>query len=629
VSIVASTQFSKLLATFCLLVMALSAPAVCQQSEPAPPPAEIPRIDFSNTRAFPHIFAPYYAPFVPAPQLDNSRRLEDLIVDGKLTLTLDDAISLALENNLQIAVARYDLPIAQTDLLRAKAGGATRGVAGSPQSTTLFAGSLGGGVGGSARVGDVGAGGLLGGAINAVAPSHCCDPDLFVSYGWSNAITPLNYTVVSGVRVETTHQTAVSAAYSQGFLTGTGISVSEASTILSSNTTTGIFNPEFVSSLSAGFSQHLLKGFGVRANARFLRIARNDTKYSMSVFRQSVMAEVAAAMTTYYGLLSDQEKIRVAQEGLDYAQKLLDDNQATAKTGHASQPGAQYDALRSQEAVALRQQDLIEAQSTFSQDAQSLKAIISKSFNEQLATVEIFPSDRLPEPHPDDVPPLAESLRLAEAHRPEIEQAGLDLLNAQVAIQATRNALLPSLDVYASYSLSGLDGTMRPTFASVFENNFPNLSYGVTLDLPIRNRTAQADAARALLEQSRFQVKMQDAKNQAVWDVNKAVSAVTQARDSLDASLRLVKLAHQVVEMQQKKFTEALATAEEVITEQQNLSIAEGHVIRARATYAKALIQYEEATGTLLDRHHSALSEAVDGEVNRVPGVPGASDPTH
>ena len=625
----ASTQFSRLLATVSLLGMALSAPAVCPQSEPAPVPAKSPRIDFSKARAFPNIFAPYYAPFVPVPQLDNSRRLEDLIVDGKLTLTLDDAIALALENNLQIAVARYDQPIAQTDLLRAKAGGATRGVAGSPQSTTLFAGSLGGGVGGSAWVGDVGAGGLLGGAINAVAPSHCCDPDLLVSYGWSNAITPLNYTVVSGVRVETTHQRAISAAYSQGFLTGTGISVSEASTILSSNTTTGIFNPEFVSSLSAGFSQHLLKGFGIRANARFLRIARNDTKYSMSVFRQSVMAEVAAAMTTYYGLLSDQEKIRVAQQGLDYAQKLLDDNQATAKSGPASQTGAEYDALRSQEAVALRQQDLIEAQSTFSQDAQSLKAIISKSFNEQFATVEIIPSDRLPEPHPDDVPPLAESLRMAEAHRPEIEQAGLDLLNAQVAIQATRNALLPSLDLYASYSLSGLDGAMRPTFANVFENNFPNLSYGVTLDLPIRNRTAQADAARALLEQGRFQVKMQDAKNQAVWDVSKAVSAVTQSRDGLNAALKLVKLARQVVEMQQKKFAEASATAEEVITEQQNLSIAEGHVIRAQATYAKALVQYEEATGTLLERHHIALSEAVDGEVNRAPGGPGANDPKH
>jgi hypothetical protein len=128
-----------------LLASCLPYCALCQQAEPAPVPAKAARIDFSNTRAFPRVFAPYYAPFVPAAQLDNSRRLEDLIVDGKLTLTLDDAIALTLENNLHIAVARYDLPIAQTDLLRAKAGGATRGVAGSPQSTTLFAGSLGGG----------------------------------------------------------------------------------------------------------------------------------------------------------------------------------------------------------------------------------------------------------------------------------------------------------------------------------------------------------------------------------------------------------------------------------------------------------------------------------------------------
>jgi outer membrane protein TolC len=224
------------------------------------------------------------------------------------------------------------------------------------------------------------------------------------------------------VRVERTHQTAVSSAYSQGFLTGTGISVSEASTILSSNTTTGIYNPEFVSSLSAGFSQHLLKGFGVRANARFLRIARNDTKYSMSVFRQSVMTEVAAAMTIYYGLLSDQESIRVAQQGLDYAQKLFNDDEAAAKAGHTSESGVQYDLLRSQEAVALRQQDLIEAQSAFSQDAQSLKAIISKSFNEQLATVEIVLSDQLPEPHSGDVPPVDEALRQAAAARALLEQ---------------------------------------------------------------------------------------------------------------------------------------------------------------------------------------------------------------
>ena len=150
-------------------------------------------------------------------------------------------------------------------------------------------------------------------------------------------------------------------------------------------------------------------------------------KYSVSVFRQNVIAALAAVMTTYYDLLADQENIRVAQEGLEYAQKLLADNQAEAKIGAA----AQYDVLRSQEEVALRQQVLLAAQNTFSQDAQSLKAKLSKSFNEELATVEIIPSDRLPEPHPEDVPALAEALREAASHRPEIEQVDLNLRNQQ------------------------------------------------------------------------------------------------------------------------------------------------------------------------------------------------------
>ena len=169
---------------------------------------------------------------------------------------------------------------------------------------------------------------------------------------------------------------AFSAGYSQGFLTGTSFSVSESSSRLSANATTALFNPDFVSSLSIGVSQHLLNGFGTRANSSFIRIARNDLKYSMSVFRQNTIATAAAVMTTYFDLLADQESIRVAQEGLRYAQKLLENNQAEAKIGAV----AQYDVVRSQEEVALRQQDLLVAQNTFSQDAQSLKAKISKSF---------------------------------------------------------------------------------------------------------------------------------------------------------------------------------------------------------------------------------------------------------
>ena len=620
---VPNNALSRVVAATSFLVLFPARPAACQNGQGASARDESTRFDYSKPHGFPRGFYPYTFPSLAGPRLDNSQRLQDLIVDGKLTLTLDDAIALALENNLEIAVTRYDLPIAQTDLLRARGGGATRGVAGSYQSTTLFSGSLGGGVGSAGGVGAGGAGGVLGGGIDRVGSSPCCDPSLRVSYGWSNAITPLNYTVVSGVPIDTTHQESASAGYSQGFLTGTSLFVSESSSRLTSNTTKSIFNPELVSDVSVGISQHLLRGFGTRANARFILIARNDVKYSASVFRQNVIAALAVVMTSYYDLLADQESIRMAQGGLEYSQKLLADNQGEAKSG----PAAQYDVLRSQEEVALREQVLLAAQNTFSQDGQSLKAKLSKSFNEELAQVEIIPSDRLPEPSPEDVPALDEALREAASHRPEIEQVELTLRNQQVVLQSIHNALMPSLDVYASYYLAGLDGALSPTFTNILRGDFPNFSFGVTLDMPLRNRTAQADAERALLEQRRLQVKLQDAKNMAVWAVNKAWTGVRQSRNQLDAVQKLVALARQVLEMQQEKFTRALCAVEEVITAQQNLAIAQGHVVRAHVAYAKALIQYEEVTGTLLERHNIEMSEAVNGEVRSVPNAPGTREP--
>ena len=620
---VTRTLVLRILTASSLLVLFFARPAICQDTQGTSARDESTRFDYSKSHGFPRGLYPYTFPSLPGPRLDNSQRLQDLIVDGKLTLTLDDAIALALENNLEIAVTRYDLPIAQTDLLRAKGGGATRGVAGSYQSTTLFSGSLGGGVGSAGGVGAGGAGGVLGGGIDRVSSSACCDPSLRVSYGWSNAITPLNYTVVSGVPIDTTHQESASAGYSQGFLTGTSLFVSESSSRLSSNTTTSIFNPELVSDVSIGVSQHLLRGFGTRANSRFILIARNDVKYSASVFRQNVIAALAVVITSYYDLLADQESIRMAQGGLEYAQKVLADNQAEAKSG----PAAQYDVLRSEEEVALREQVLLAAQNTSSQNGQSLKAKLSKSFNEELAQVEIIPSDRLPEPTPEDVPALDEALRETASHRPEIEQVELNLRNQQVVIESIHNSLLPSLDVYASYYLAGLNGALSPTFTNILRGDFPNYSFGVTLDMPLRNRTAQADAERALLEQRRLQVKLQDAKNMAVWAVNKAWTGVRQSRNQLDAVQKLVALARQVLEMQQEKFTRALCAVEEVITAQQNLAIAQGHVVRAHVAYAKALIQYEEVTGTLLERHNVEMSEAVNGEVRSVPNALGPHEP--
>jgi outer membrane protein len=612
--------FWRMMLTIGFVVMVLVQPLAGQGGRKDPGPEEATRYDYSHSHAFPGVFSPYMSPFVPRPRLDNSPRLHDLISNGKLVLTLDDAIALALENNLDVEVARYNLPIAQADYLRTKGGGAARGAAGSFVSTAAFSGALGGGLSSSGSGGGAGATTSLGGGIYGGNTVGCCDPSFYAFYGWSNARTPLDYTVVSGgVSVETSHTAAFQGGYSQGFLTGTSFQAYEYTQRYSSNTPTSLYNPEFYSGLSVGITQNLLNGFGYRANAVFIRQGPNTLKFATSKFRQAVITQVAAVVSTYYDLLADEEKIRVAQEGLQNAEKLLEDNQMELKIGAV----AQYDVLRSQEEVALRKQDLLTAGNTFSQDAQTLKAKISKSFNDELAKVDILPTDKLPEPHPEDVPPLNEAMREATSHRPEIEQADLNLRNQEYVIQQTRNALLPQLQAFASYNLYGLGSAVRPTLSNIFLNDFPNISFGIQLGVPIRNRIAQADAARALIEQRQMQMTLEQAKNQAVWDVAKAVSAVEQAKSQLDAALNLETISRQVLGMQQHKFTLASATVEDVITAQTNLANAQGAVVTARAAYAKALIQYEQAAGTLLERNNINLNEAVQGEVKRTPNIPG------
>ncbi len=608
-----------ILTVLCLILQISSRGLGGSQQEKNSEPAEATLYDYTSRKSFPEIFSAYTVPFVPRARLENSRLLSELIADGKLKLSLEDAIVLALENNLDIAVARYDLPIAQTDLLRAKAGGATRGVAGAYQSSAIFSGVIGGGIGNGRSNGGGGGGTVLGGGIPSLGAVGCCDPTVSVFYGWDHAVNPLNFTVVSGVPIETTRSADVSGSYSQGFLTGTSIFVNVNGYREASNATTQLFNPFINSGLFVGVNQQLLNGFGYRANAKFIRIARNDQKYALSVFRQNVINTVAKVMTTYYDLLADLENIRVTDEGLQYAKDLLNDNETEAQIGAA----AQLDVVRAEEEVAARQQDRLVAGNTFAQDAQSLKAEISKSFNGEIAAVQVEPVDQLPEPHADDIPSLAEALREAAENRPEIEQAQLNLRNQQVTIQAVRNELLPTLDAYAIYTPSGLSGEFGSSFGQLFHGRFPNYAYGLELSIPIRNRTAQADAARALLEQRQLQMKLQQAENQVVWDVSKAVSAVEQAKSQLEAAVKVTALARQTLDMEQTKFKVGQASVEEVINSQRDLATAENNVVKAKTAYAQALIQFEQATGTILKKNHIELTDAVRGDVPRPPQIPG------
>jgi outer membrane protein TolC len=575
----------------------------------------------------------YTFPYIPSEPLSNSPQLYELIRDGKLELSLEDALALALQNNLDIALGRFKLPLAQLDVLRTKSGGSAQGVQGGVISNGLPTG--GSGASGFSGTSNAAAGASSGssGATNA-GSIDCCDPFAGFSYGWNYAQTPLNYTAVVGQDVESSHTATYSVFYGQGFLSGTSYSVSMSAQRQTTNALDSLFNPAIGTGLAIGLDQHLLKGFGYRANAVYIRIARNDLKVADSVFRQQVITSVANVLSAYYTLLADKDQVRVAEEAIKNAQELVDDDKKGVEVGLL----APLDVVQAESQLANDQATLIMAQTTYLQQQEVLKTMLSKTVDSRLAAVQIDSTDQLPEPRPDDVSALQEALKEAVQNRPEIEQDQLYLRNQQYSIQATRNGMLPTLDAFASYAPTGLSGIkllrdhqgnvistvpggLGDSFSSL--STRPNYSVGLTFSVPLRNRAQQANAAQALVEQHMMETSFQQEKNQVAQDVRSAEIAVIQAKAQIAAAVQARIYAQQALDGEVKKFKTGTSTTLNVILEQQNLVTAEGSEAKARATYASALVQYQQATATILDAHHIILEDAKTGHYTRVPNIPG------
>jgi len=603
-------------------------------------------MEFGNTGWFPSFWGPYTSPYVSQPKMSNSERLHSLISDGKLRLSVEDALALALENNLDISVARYNLGFAQTDLLRAKSGGATRGVPGAFSSSALFAGAIGGGISGISSSSTTSASGVTGsGGATNVGVIGCCDPVAGAQFGWDRRTSPLNYIVVSGAPVVTTQTTSGVAYFGQGFLTGTSYAVAVSGYRQSTTSLNTLFNPVVPTSLTVGFDQQLLSGFGYRANAKFIRIAQNDLKISNTVLRQQVNTTVAQVLNLYWDYLSYKENVRVAEQALAFSEKLLSDNKRQVEIGTL----APIEVVRAESEVASDQQNLIVAQTSLQQQAELIKTALARKVDSELISAQIDAVDKLPEPRPDDIPPLDQALKLALQNRPEIEQADLNLRYQSVVIKANRNALLPVLDVFATYApsgLSGLSSVLAPcpsgytpsgkqclsyqgisqSLSQLFRGNYPDYSFGFTLQFPIRNRSAQADAARALLEQRQLEEQLQRQKNQVEQDVRSAEIGVIQAKAQIQAGVKAVLLAQKTLDAEQKKFQLGESTVFLVIQAQRDLATAEGNEVKARSTYAKALTQFQQVTATILAEHHVELNDALQGKVTRSPNIPGTRD---
>jgi len=594
---------------FLLLVLSLTYKSAAAQQPSGQGP------DYSkNPEAFPRVLNPYRSQKIPKPEFNNTAAVSQMIHDGKLQLSVTQFLAAVMENNLDIASARYNRFFSQTDVLRAKAGQAPRGSQGFSVPSGLFSGAIGAGLGGGTGV-STASGPAISGSGRAVTlnPRGGFDPTLALNFSLDRSNSPLNTIRVSGVPNSINTTSVLQTRYSQAFTSGTSVSIAFNTLRQSSNQKNLRFNPAFTPSLGFVVTQQVLNGFGFATNRRLLQVANNGRQISREVFRQQVITTLAAAQNTYWNLVAFRETVRAAEQALGVAQQLYENNKKQAEVGTL----APLDVVSANSEVASRQRNLIVAQTNLQQAEVQLKNVLSKEMDPALAAAQVETTDPLPQPQDSDVPKLDEALAAAQQNRPELPQAEGNILNQGIAVKFSQDSLKPSLHVFGQYlsnSLYGdsiipgstvvVPGGWADALSQVIHSSFPDYAFGFSLTLTIKNRSAQADNFRVRLEERQAETGLQRTRNQIGLEVRKAVIGLMQAKAQVEAARKAVEYSQQTYDAAQKKLSAGVATPYDVILVQRDLLTAQLAEVQARANYAKARVEMDRSTGVMLDKNH-------------------------
>ena len=600
---------------------------------------------------FPNPIAPYTRREIPPPDLTNSPKINQLMRDGKIYLSMDDAVALALEDNMDIAIQRYNIGIADTDVLRAKSGanqilGVNFGVVQNTPGGGVggLSGNVGSGPGGTAPA----AGGIGAGTSGLVSTSEGLGP-IISSFdpilGGTLQFDHARFIPTSPFAGTAQNATTGNFSYQQGFQSGTNMLVGFSNSRTTTNSLFSTVSPALNSSFQFRLSQHLLQGFGFLPNDRLIRITKNNREISDVAFRLQVITTVDQIENLYWNLVFAYENVRVAQESLAFAQKTLSDNQKQVQIGSL----APIEVVRAQNTVAADQQSLIQAQTNLDLQQLLMKNALSRTLQDPaLATADVIPTTTMALPQQEPVVPTEDLISQALQHRAELVESRIDMNNRDISTKAIKNSLLPSLDLFAYYGGSGTGGAQNPNYicltqpSSGFCNGFqpvtpisyggtlndlvdssaPDKGIGVTLNIPLRNRSAQALATRSQLEYRQAQMRLQQLENQVRIEVRNAQFAVTQNRAAVQSSQAAVELAKQSLDAEQKKFNLGASTSTLVLQNQSGLATAESNLVSAMAAYEKAQLELDRATGLLIEHAGIVMSDAEKGEVTHMPKVP-------
>ncbi|HEV8385786.1 MAG TPA: TolC family protein [Candidatus Acidoferrales bacterium] len=585
--------------------------------------------DYSHGKRNP--LAVYSPIHVPQPVLTNSPKIATLIQNGELRLSLQDAIALALENNLDISVQRYTPWLSDLDVLRARAGLGTA------------AGSF--------------------------------DPRLNSTLSIQRSSNPINNPILAGTTVAlaaiTNNNAQANMSLSQGFHTGTSYAITWNNTRQSTTSPGAIVNPSLTSTLIFGFSQPLLNGFGYVSNLRFLRIARNNKRIADLTFQNQLIVTVSAVQSQYWDLVFAREDVKVKRRSVELAEKLYSDNKRQVEIGTL----APIEVVRAEAEVARTRQDLIVAQTFLLQQQTLLKSTLSKNLMDTtLQTVEIVPTDVISKPPAIEAVPLTDAVKEAYEKRPDIRQAQIDMDSRHITMRATRNALLPTLNLNGQFSGTGLGGNSRstvttptgtftssgipivdatgtpvlvggvPTFSGIANTtstttiiqggygdalerlrnfDFPTYGASLTLTIPILNRAAQADNAQAILLQRQAETSLQRLENSIAVEVRNAQIALEQNRARVEAAIKSRELAERTLDAEQKKYQLGASTIFFVIQAQRDLAAAQSTEVSALVALTKSKVDFEKALGRTLEVNNITLADGKNGGVTKSPLIPG------
>jgi outer membrane protein len=660
--------------SFAFAILFFTVPVVAQESSsaantPNAPSAQtfpVPLLQYDKPVGyFPNPIGPYKARQLPAPNLANTPRIDELMHDGKLYLSINDAIALALENNLDLAIQRYNLNIADTDVLRAQAGAAILGVnAGVVQNTP------GGGVGGigataglstggtSIGAGGVGAGtnGLVSSTLGSGPQITSFDPVLTATlqddHSTQTAVS-IFQGVFPGAHLDTNTGT-YNFNYVQGFHWGTNLTVGFSNSRQTTNSFFNALSPALSSNFKATITQPILQGLGFPANTRFIHIAKNNRELTDVAFRLQVITTVDQIENLYWDLVYAYENARVQNESLAFAQRTLSDTKKQVEIGSL----APIEVVRAQSTVAQDQQLVTQAQTNLQLEQLLMKNAITRVLRDPvLAAAEVLPTSTMTFPKEEPVVPTQDLINDALQHRAELVESRIDLNSREYSDKSVRSALLPTVNAFAYYGGTGIGGnqnplntcalsqfpelgcayppgtpnqvdfifpttTIGPTLKQLVNSTNPDKGIGLTLNIPIRNRAAQSLQVRSALELRQAEMRLQQIENQVGIEVRNAQYAVQQNRASVDSAQAAVELAKQSLDAEQKKYQFGTSTATLVLQYQSQLATAESTLVNATVAYEKSRTELGRATGTLLDENGISIDQAASGHVTHMPNVP-------